>query len=265
MDALARSRRKALKVAVGALCLEAGFGIAEESALETLTEMLQSLLTEIGRSSKAYTELCGRTEVMVTDVLMALIDQGINVESIPAHAQRPNKSVFIPPGQSAPPTSPRTLSTGDKQDHPTHVPDHLPSFPDPHTYIRSETHKQPVSEYQIIREKAASHKREVERALTRFIAKTGQIQSLFKDDTSAFPLIAVQPSPQPYLNALLPKDQDLDSHVDLSEPDTQPEFKMETSQSDLSQNTADISDPDAIDNPYLRPVRMPRFKKKPVT
>ena len=42
MDALARSRRKALKVAVGALCLEVGFGIAEESALETLTEMLQS-------------------------------------------------------------------------------------------------------------------------------------------------------------------------------------------------------------------------------
>ena len=34
------------------------------------------VLTEIGRSSKAYTELCGRTEVMVTDVLMALVDQG---------------------------------------------------------------------------------------------------------------------------------------------------------------------------------------------
>ena len=44
MDALSRSRRKALKVAVGALCLEVGFGIAEESALETLTEMLQSCM-----------------------------------------------------------------------------------------------------------------------------------------------------------------------------------------------------------------------------
>lgn len=42
MDAHARSRRKALKVAVGALCTEVGFGMAEESALETLTEMLQS-------------------------------------------------------------------------------------------------------------------------------------------------------------------------------------------------------------------------------
>ena len=35
------------------------------------------VVTETGRSTKAYTELCGRTEVMVTDVLMALIDQGI--------------------------------------------------------------------------------------------------------------------------------------------------------------------------------------------
>ena len=48
--------------------------------------MLVSVLTEIGRSSKAYTELCGRTEVMVTDVLMALIDQGM----------QPQISLFIP-------------------------------------------------------------------------------------------------------------------------------------------------------------------------
>lgn len=260
MDANARSRRKALKVAVGALCTEVGFGMAEESALETLTEMLQSLLTEIGRSSKAYTELCGRTEVMVTDVLMALIDQGINVESIPAHAHRANKSVFIPPGQSGPQTSPRTLSTGDRQEHPSHIPDYLPAFPDPHTYIRSDTHKQPVTEYQIIREKAASHKLEVERALTRFVAKTGQIQSLFKDDTSAFPLISVQPHPQPYLNALLPKDQDLDSHIELGDAGSQPEFKVQTAET--SQNAAENFDPDTIDNPYLQPVRMPKFKKK---
>lgn len=36
------SRRKALKVAVSALCHEAGFEKAEDSSLETLTEMLQS-------------------------------------------------------------------------------------------------------------------------------------------------------------------------------------------------------------------------------
>jgi len=53
--------------------------------------------------------------------------------------------------------------------------------------ISLQTHKQPVSEYQLIREKAASYKRDTERALTRFVAKTGQTQSIFKDDTSLYP------------------------------------------------------------------------------
>lgn len=41
-DLHATSSRKALKVAVSALCSEVGFEKAEESVVETLTEMLQS-------------------------------------------------------------------------------------------------------------------------------------------------------------------------------------------------------------------------------
>ncbi|KAL4225719.1 transcription initiation factor TFIID subunit 8 [Mactra antiquata] len=257
MDAHARSRRKALKVVVGALCTEVGFGMAEESAIETLTEMLQSLLTEIGKSSKAYTELCGRTDVLVTDVLTALIDQGINIESIPAHAFRHNKSVFNPPGQSVPQPIQRVLSAGERQEHHTHIPDHLPPFPDPHTYIRTESHKQPVSEYQLIREKAASYKRDTERAVTRYVAKTGHTQSLFKDDTSSFPLIAVQPHPHPYLMALLPKDQDLDS-LDISDVQG---VNHGSDTLDPNSSKFDQSDIDTIDNPYLQPIKMPRYKK----
>lgn len=50
-----------------------------------------------------------------------------------------------------------------------------------------QTQKAPVNEYQIIREKAASQKRDVERALTRFIAKTGETQTLIRDDSNLFP------------------------------------------------------------------------------
>ncbi len=50
-----------------------------------------------------------------------------------------------------------------------------------------QTNKKPVTEYQLIREKAASQKRDVERALTRFIAKTGDTEKLFEDDPYAFP------------------------------------------------------------------------------
>lgn len=50
-----------------------------------------------------------------------------------------------------------------------------------------QTFREPVSDYQVVREKAATQRRDVERALTRFMAKTGETQSLFKDDITAFP------------------------------------------------------------------------------
>lgn len=185
------SSRKALKVAVGALCSEVGFEKAEESAIETLTEMLQSFLTEVGRSTQAYSELAGRTEGIMTDVMMALIEMGQNIHTLPDHAKRPNKTVFIPPSHTTPQPNIKMLQTGDRREHPSYIPDHLPSFPDPHTYIKTLTKKAPVSEYQMIREKAASQKRDVERALTRFIAKTGETQSLFRDDTTTYPLLSL--------------------------------------------------------------------------
>lgn len=54
-------------------------------------------------------------------------------------------------------------------------------------FLENQTQKAPINEYQIIREKAASQKRDVERALTRFIAKTGETQSLIRDEANLFP------------------------------------------------------------------------------
>lgn len=253
------SRRRALKVAVSALVYEVGFEKAEESVLETLTEMLQSFLSELGRTSRGYAELAGRSEGMMTDVFMALVDMGQNVQSIQSHAQRHSKSVFLPPAHSAAPPSLKTLQVGDKPSHPSHIPDHLPPFPDPHTYIRTLTNKAPVTEYQLVRERAASQKRDIERALTRFIAKTGETQMLFPDNTEAFPLIAVKPCARPYLDALLCKEQDQDSQESTSGDDKKVRGQG-TGQS--QQGQGDSQEVESIDNPYLRPVKLSRFRKK---
>lgn len=116
----------------------------------------------------------------------------------------------------------------------------------------SQTFREPVSDYQVVREKAASQRRDVERALTRFMAKTGETQSLFKDDITAFPceclhfkhlsgvyedtldvcehnsvivssVIAARPSSIPYLSALLPSELELQAleETDSSEQDDQ--------------------------------------------
>lgn len=99
----------------------------------------------------------------------------------------------------------KTLRVGQRPDMPNYVPTYLPSFPDPHTYMSRQP--DPPSHgklflvnswktifitllsgtYAELREKAASQKRDVERALTTLIAKTGDTDLIFEDDPLAFP------------------------------------------------------------------------------
>jgi len=266
--------RRLLKVSVCALLTEAGFTAAEDDALETLTEMLQSFMTELGRSAKGLCELSGRTEPVVGDVIVALIEMGQNVSRIPPYARRLNKTLIPNPQPSGPVAESKRLQVGTKRPRPAHIPEYLPEFPDPHTYIKTSTYKPPVSEYQVIREKASAQKRDTERALTRFIAKTGDTENLFPDDPYAFPLIANKPKPLPYLDALLPKDSDVDSEQD-DQP--QPGKPVEDNKPPASAasgdsaavggavskaegNTSVTCDDNLIDNPFLRPIVMPKLK-----
>lgn len=239
------------------VCIEAGFAVTERAAVETLAEMLQSCLTEIARSSRAFCELAGRTEVLSGDVFMALVEMGINVESIGAFIKRSNRITLPTPAMAPRSSTPKILQAGEKKPLPSYIPEHFISFPDPHAYIRTPTHKQPVTEYEAIREKVASQKRDVERALTRFIAKTGATQSLFPDDTTLFPLIACKPMAQPYLCALLPKDQVFESD---EEPFNSKETSGSSSGGDKKPSASDAAE--VVDNPYLRPVKMPRKRKR---
>jgi len=209
---LQSGRRRVLLSVVSATCHECGFGSADKQSLEILLQMLQSLIFEMGRSSRAFCELSGRTEPLVGDVVVALIEMGLDCDSIAAYGLRPNR-VQIPSPQVMPKQNiPRTLQAGEKKSLSSYIPEYLPPFPDPHSYIRTPTHKQPVTEYEAIREKSATQKRDVERALTRFMAKTCEpslSHTLFPNEQMChlFPLISLKVEPNAYLNALLPQDQ----------------------------------------------------------
>ena len=170
---MAQSRRKVLELAVCASCHEAGFSTAEETVVELLTVMLQSLLTEIGRTSQMLAEHNGRCEVTPGDVFISLIEMGLNVESILNFANNRDVIFRIPtPAKEPPQKKPTILHTGQTRPLHHYIPEHFPPFPDAHSYIRTPTQRQPTSEYEAIRDKAASQKRDLERALTRFVAKT---------------------------------------------------------------------------------------------
>ncbi|XP_029578536.1 transcription initiation factor TFIID subunit 8 isoform X2 [Salmo trutta] len=253
------ARRRTLQVVVSSLLTECGFESAEKATVESLTEMIQSYISEVGRCAKAYCEHTARITPTLSDAVVTLNEMA--------------------PVTNAP-VIPKALIAGQKRSHPSHIPSHFPEFPDPHTYIKTPTFREPVSDYQVVREKAASQRRDVERALTRFMAKTGETQSLFKDDVTAFPLIAERPSSIPYLSALLPSELELQTleETDSSEQDDQTDSEN-TPVNNLNDDPgADkensvfpaggvvplvkVSEENMIDNPYLRPVKKPKVRRK---
>lgn len=147
------------------------------------------VICEIGQSSRNYCELSGRTQPVIGDVIVALINNGLSVQGLQAFAKREGRAVIATPQQISVQKQLSLLQAGTKNAHPSHIPGHLPVLPDPHAYIRTPTHKQPVTEYEAIREKAANQKRDIEKALTRFLAKTSETNSLFdvEDNNQMFP------------------------------------------------------------------------------
>ncbi|XP_063235648.1 transcription initiation factor TFIID subunit 8 [Bacillus rossius redtenbacheri] len=264
------TRRRALTLSIAALLAEVGFDSVEKPALETLVEMFQSMLTEMGNSTRAFCELACRTEPVVGDVAMALVNMGVPLDGLEVFAYRSNRIPLPTPAPSTQPKQPSILQAGVKHPHPPHIPNHLPPFPDPHAYIRTPTHKQPVTEYEAIREKAASQKRDVERALTRFMAKTGDTHSLFlTEDNNMFPLIACKPQFPPYLKALLPQDQVFDPEEEFTSTpqrarkarELEGDGEGDGEGKEEEEEGGRGGEGDAIDNPYLRPVKLPRRKK----
>uniref|UniRef100_A0A7N5KMF8 Transcription initiation factor TFIID subunit 8 n=2 Tax=Ailuropoda melanoleuca TaxID=9646 RepID=A0A7N5KMF8_AILME len=230
--------------------------------------MLQSYISEIGRSAKSYCEHTARTQPTLSDIVVTLVEMGFNVDTLPAYAKRSQRMVITAPPVTNQPVTPKALTAGQNRPHPPHIPSHFPEFPDPHTYIKTPTYREPVSDYQVLREKAASQRRDVERALTRFMAKTGETQSLFKDDVSTFP-------------SLLPSELEMQQmeETDSSEQDEQTDTEnlplhistddsgAEKENTSVLQQNPSLSgsrngEENVIDNPYLRPVKKPKIRRK---
>lgn len=205
------ARRRTLATAICGILFEFGYKTVDNTVIETLIEIFQCFLIELGRMSKNYSELAGRTIPVVADVTMGLIEMGIPIIGIETYI-RSGTHLTLPQIQYMQPIrQPSLLNVGHKQPLPNFMSSSLPQFPDSHAHVRTPTHKQPVTEYEAIREKAATQKRDIENALTKFIARTGITHNLFENNNlNIFPLIACKSHSRAYLPALLPQDQIFD-------------------------------------------------------
>ena len=81
--------------------------------------------------------MASRVEPVVGDIVMALVSMGINHSSIESYAKRARRMVLPTPTQGVASKQTGILQTGQKRSHPSHIGDHLPSFPDSHAYIQT--------------------------------------------------------------------------------------------------------------------------------
>lgn len=274
--------RQILKTTVAALCLNAGYESAQDTVLETLSEMLQSYISELARSTQSYCEHGGRTDANARDVICALSDMGFKSQDLLKYIHQSSRSLSQV-AKGTEPVSPPVLQVGHRKNFPTCISDmyNYPHLPDPHTYIRTTTGETPEDDYVILRERISTQRRDVERALTRFVARTGESHALLPDDKNAFPLIAAQPSAFPYYSALLPSEHEamrlsltnMEEEAEdqkesspkkkqkskRSHPTTKSQISPESTRHDQSSRTN--SSTNVIHNPYLRPVKMPKKRK----
>lgn len=129
LDIVHNERRKLLQASVCAMLLEQGVQNAPNSVVETLVEMVQSLICELSRSAQSYSELCGRSNPLFVDVFIAMIEMGLRTYDLVSFGKRKTR-YHIPTPQTQPKQpAPRILQVGDKRSLFSYIPDYFPSFP----------------------------------------------------------------------------------------------------------------------------------------
>ncbi|XP_036032588.1 LOW QUALITY PROTEIN: transcription initiation factor TFIID subunit 8-like [Onychomys torridus] len=257
--------KRTLQVVMSSLLTEAGFESSEKASVETLTEILQSYISEVWRSAKSFCEHTARSQPTLWDILVTLVEMVFNVDTLPAYAKGSQRMVITAPLVTNQPVTPKALSAGDNRPHPPHIHNHFQEFPDPHTYIKTPTYLEPVSDNQVLSERAASQRRDVEQALTCFMARTGKPQSLFKDDFSTFHVIASRTLTIPYLTALLPLELEIPQMEETDTENIPLPISIKNSRAEKENSSMSGSwnrEESIMDNPYVQPVKKPKICRK---
>jgi transcription initiation factor TFIID subunit 8 len=166
------ARRRALNASVAALCIEAGYLSSDRGAIELLTQILQSYICEIGRTSRAYSDSAHRSDPSVCDIELALIDLGAKYSKLDDYSRRPHRRHVPRQVRNYPHPQNKLLQVGTKKQRPAHIPPHLPPFPDNHTYVKTATYQLPHMDYKTIREKLAEQRSQSRQCFSKYLAKT---------------------------------------------------------------------------------------------
>lgn len=171
--------KAAMQVVVAQVCKELGFQSLTEGACETLAELTQKYIEELGHISHGYAEQAARTEANFSDVRLALKDVNANLDDLRNFALLTEDMPFakdIPEFPVKKTNESHTERNGNSaelsQPRPSNIPDFLPPFPNPHTFIHTSPDDRPA-DAKLLRKAKSKEKNQVESSLSHLNEKIG--------------------------------------------------------------------------------------------
>lgn len=176
------------RVAMAQICEGIGFEGFNESALDSLADIAIRYICELGKTSKFYANLAGRTGCNVFDIVQGLEDLGTPqgftgaseahadclvslgaIKEIKEYVETADDVPFAQPVPQFPVIRERRMIPSFLQMGETpaskHVPPWLPAFPDPHTYVRTPVWNERLSDARTDKIELARQHRKAERSL----------------------------------------------------------------------------------------------------
>jgi transcription initiation factor TFIID subunit 8 len=196
---------------------EYGFDNIELSAYHQILDISSTILRRLLLNVKNLMEIQSRTEPCPSDVARSLQIMNVKYSSLQQTFNQPIKHRLRSPDRQNETNpmklfrvTPSTTNNSTRKHRPIYIPDFLPEFPDPHTFISSETYADLRKDYPRVRQLLADQRRALQRSLVKFKLQTNDKISVINNpgaNLNEYYLIKNTISPLPYLSALLPQDQ----------------------------------------------------------
>lgn len=142
--------REVLRVAVAQICQSMGWDALQKSTHDTLTDVMQRYLEEIGKVAYGYTQLCNRTKPNLEDLQLAFQDTGVAVDELENYVAQVDPVQFIHPFATYPRCKPCRLqhpSKGEIVDRADFYSEYLPPLPKVCEEPKDEIEESPSEEY----------------------------------------------------------------------------------------------------------------------
>ncbi|KAL5205415.1 hypothetical protein ABZP36_033624 [Zizania latifolia] len=181
--------RAVARAAVAQALEAAGFDCAHRSAVDALVDVVLRYVVHLGRAAAFNANLAGRALANEYDIIQALeeigtdfdgfvgaattdrclVDSGVVRELMDCVESKPEVPFVRPlprfPVPRVEPQPTASFAVAGKESGMKHVPEWLPVFPDPHTYIRSEVWNEEAAKARVDKVEQVRQRRKAEKSL----------------------------------------------------------------------------------------------------